>query len=173
MRKTGFLSLEKLVTIRRWTFLDTFVTFTGSLDWRRRPACAVIRAIPMPSSFPCAAAEKNGLRAVWASAAQVLRSASASDSRSFVRRQTRLSFSECSACGLLALWWSQNRTPGMVVGVAERHPTVRLLCRRPLSRYPGQDSGRGTAAQLAHRQGTRQALHERATPAYPRPQSDR
>src|SRR5271154_5785946 len=118
MRKTRFLSLEKLVTIRRWTFLDTCVTFTGSLAWSPQPRCAAIQETPAPSSYRCAVAEKNGLRAVRPSASQLLRSTSKADSRPVLRRQTGPPLGERSPCGLLALRRGEDRAPGVVGGVA-------------------------------------------------------
>src|SRR5713226_5200507 len=146
MRKTCFLSAEKPVTIRRWTFLDTSVTFTGSQDSCLRPRCAAIPAIQMPSFFPCATAEKNSLRPVQANASQVLRSASTPDSRSLLRRQARLAFLECSACGLLALWRRQDRTSRLAVRVAELYSAVRVLRGLAMSRHSREGGGRGAAA---------------------------
>src|SRR5271166_2884463 len=109
MRQTRFPSLEKLVTIRRWTFLDTCVTFTGSLGWCRWLPCAATQETPVPSSFLCAVAEKNDLWPVRARASQLLRSACASDSRPVLWRQARLPFGECTPGGLLALRRGEDR----------------------------------------------------------------
>src|SRR6476646_2306973 len=165
MRKIRFLSAEKLVTIRRWTIRDISVTFIASPDWSPRPRCAAIPGMTTPSFFPCAAAEKNGVRAMRTSASRFLRSAAATDSRSFLWRQTPVSFLECSPRGLLALWRREDRAPGVVVRAAALHQAVCVLRRQAVSRYAGESGCRGIEPRLAHGQRTRQALHARATAA--------
>ena len=165
MQKRCFLSYEKPVTICRWIFLDISVTFTASLASTRRRACAAIRGTPGALFFPCVAAEKNSLRPVRTRPCHFLRSTHAVDSRPLLWRQARLPLLECSPRALLALWQGKDRTSRLVGGAAQLHPAVRLLRWSPLPRHTGESRGRGVQPRLAHRQGTRQALHARATAA--------
>src|SRR5271156_4381428 len=89
--KFVFLCPRKRVTMKRCQQHDNFATCTGSLDSYLGPPSMVSLATRGPSWSHSFAVEKNGLRLLRASVADLLRSATAPGARSLLRRSALLS----------------------------------------------------------------------------------
>src|SRR5271169_2933651 len=85
-----FLSPWKRVTMKRCQHHDNFATCTGSLDSYLGPPSMASLVTPGPSCSHSSAVEKNGLRLLRASVADLLRSATAPGARPLLWRSARL-----------------------------------------------------------------------------------
>src|ERR1035441_10126162 len=131
----------------------------GFPDLCRRPRCMVFSVIPECDSCRCGGGKKNGLRPVWNSVPQLLRSPAVGGSGSVLR----------SLAGLLGTRAAAGRLPGVRQGEARTfalageqsvlHQTVRLLRGAAVPRLDDQGGGRGTGFGLEDGKGAGQAIH--------------
>src|ERR1700722_12652584 len=162
--KIGFLSPRKRVTMKRCQQHDNFATCTGSPDSYLGPPSTASLAAPGPSCSPSSAVEKNGLRLLRASVANLLRSTSAPGARPLLWGSARLSSLLHSPRPVLLVLRREDRTIGLAGQQSLLHQALCLLRGTTLPRLYYQGSGRGFVPRLANGQGAGQAVHDRAAP---------
>src|SRR3954447_22950753 len=130
----------------------------------RRPRYVASSETPRPVSCGSCAGEKNGLRMVWAVAANLLRSQDPSSARPLLWRYPGLPGDRDPARALPELRRREAGEAALVGQQSLLHQAVRLLRRPSLSSRDGPGCGARPAPRLEDGQVARNGVHARATP---------